>query len=62
MSTNALIRKLQSEIELIPASDSSSLPTIHPVQLNEPTEEATMTEGDWDRFEADIHEAFEQLP
>ena len=62
MSSSALIQKFRSEIELTPVSGSSSLHTIQPVQLGEAEDATAMTEDDWDKFEADIYEAFEQLP
>ena len=63
MSSASLLKKFQNEVGLTPVPGSSYIHTIRPKSPEKPaSEEPQMTEADWDKFEADIDEAFEQLP
>ena len=63
MSSTALLTKFENEVELTPVPGASNIHVIHPkLSKADDPEEPQMTDADWDKFEADIHEAFEQLP
>lgn len=63
VSSDILLKKFRNEVELTPVPGSNHLHKIQPVFSRQPLEEnAQMTEADWDKFEEDIHQAFEQLP
>lgn len=63
MSSAALLKKFESEVEFAPVPGAPNIRVIHP-KLSEvlAPDEPQMTEADWDKFEADINEAFEQVP
>ena len=63
MSSTALLKKFESEVELTAVPGASNIHIIHP-KLPKATgpDEPEMTDADWDKFEADIHGAFEQFP
>lgn len=62
MSSTAFLKRFETEVELTPSPGASNIHVISaksaPVTA---AEEAQMTDADWDKFEADIDEAFEQL-
>lgn len=63
MSSASILKKFQSEVGLTPVPGFSHIRTIRPnLPAELVSEESQMTEADWDKFEADINEAFEQLP
>ena len=63
MSSVTLLEKFRNEVELTPVPGFSDLHIIQSVRSDESASgDAQMTEADWDQFEADIKQAFEQLP
>lgn len=63
MSSTALLKHFETEVELTPVPGASHVHVIRPKAKSRPAdEEPRMTEADWDKFEADINESFEQLP
>jgi len=63
MSSTALLKKFETEVELTPVPGTSNVHVIRPRPPERPRpEEPPMTDADWDKFESDINEAFEQLP
>ncbi len=63
MSGTALLNKFKSEVGLTPVPGTSNVHVIQP-RFPKPAEheQPQMTDAEWDKFEADIHQAFEQLP
>ena len=63
MSSTALLKKFENEVEFTPVPGASNIHVIHPKASKAGgPEETQLTDAEWDKFEADIHEAFEQLP
>ena len=63
MSSASLLKKFRNEVGLTPVPGSSFIHTIRPYPPEEPaSDETPMTTADWDKFEADINDAFEQIP
>ena len=63
MSSTALLKMFENEVKLTPVPGASNIHVINP-KLSKAggPDEPEMTDADWDKFEADIHEAFEQIP
>lgn len=63
MSSASLLEKFENQVELTAVPGSPNVQLIR-TRLPQPSSpgESKMTEADWDKFEADINEAFEQLP
>jgi L-asparaginase/Glu-tRNA(Gln) amidotransferase subunit D len=61
MSSTALVKKFEDDVHLTPVPGVSNVQTIYPKRAVS-IEDSQMTDADWDKFEADINEAFEQLP
>ncbi len=63
MSSTAFLKRFETEVELTPVVGA---PNIHVISTKSApvtaVEEPQMSDGDWDKFEANIDEAFEQLP
>jgi hypothetical protein len=63
VSSAALLKRFETEVELTPVPGACHIHVIHPKPREAAAaEEAQMTNADWDKFEADINEAFERLP
>ena len=62
MSGPALLNKFENEIELRPGPGAANIHIVHPKSANAvASKEDDWTEADWDKFDADIDEAFEKL-
>jgi hypothetical protein len=61
MSSTALLKKFEREVKLVPVPGAAHIHVIQPQPAPAP-EPLPMSEADWDKFEADINEAFEKLP
>jgi hypothetical protein len=64
MSGLELAKRLAADVDWTPVAGTSDSCVMKPKRPrgDSAVEEAELSEGDWDKFEADIRDAFDNLP